>query len=185
MYYHRCTNGVQNVRIHEPGNSTIHGNQPQYSKFCCFRGHRKTSQKSSETNKIRFGGWGFTKLTLEASNGLLYTNWSDSWSLKCELLFVSREGRGFQAKLILFVSLGFCELLRWPLTMLLLWRCGPLVVYLRFVSNFFQTLLSCVVNQSKWGTQECPYNLQVFSWFFFFFFDRTRVHYVIVLTHQC
>ena len=36
-------------------------------------------------------------------------------NLKCELLFVSAGGRGFQVKLILFVSLGFCELLRWPL----------------------------------------------------------------------
>ena len=49
-------------------------------------------------------------------NGVLYTHWSESWSLKCELLFVSGEGRGFQVKLILFVSLGFCELLRWSLT---------------------------------------------------------------------
>ena len=46
-----------------------------------------------------------------------YTHWSEScnWSLKCKLCsFRGREG--FQMKLILFVSLGFCscEILRWP-----------------------------------------------------------------------
>ena len=35
--------------------------------------------------------------------------------MKCELLFVLGGGRGFQLNLTLFVSLGFCEFLRWPI----------------------------------------------------------------------
>ena len=77
------------------------------------------SQKFAEAQwneQNSFGRVGvFGKIALCASNGVLYTHWSESWSLKCELLFVSRGGRVFQVKLILFVSLGFCELLRWPL----------------------------------------------------------------------
>ena len=82
------------------------------------RGHCESSKKPSETNKICLGGWGFfEKIALWASNGVLYTHWSESWSLKCAFLFVlGGRGGGVQVKLILFVSLGFCKLLRWPLT---------------------------------------------------------------------
>ena len=37
----------------------------------------------------------------------------EAWS--ANFLFVSGGGRGLQLKLILFISLAFCELLRWPL----------------------------------------------------------------------
>ena len=41
----------------------------------------------------------------------------EAWS--ANFLFISGVGwEGFQLKLILFVSLGFCELSRWPLTVL-------------------------------------------------------------------
>ena len=51
------------------------------------------------------------------------------YTLVCELkpevrtLFVSGRGLGFRVKLILFVSLGFCELLRWPLIVQKRWLC--------------------------------------------------------------
>ena len=59
---------------------------------------------------------------------------TESWSLKCELLFVffflGGGGReGFQVKLILFVSLGVCKLLRWPLRAQCLVRHHRLHVY--------------------------------------------------------
>ena len=81
--------------------------------------HKGLSQKFAEAQwngQNSFGRVGdFEKIALWASNGVLYILWSESWSLKCELLFVSGGGRGFHVKLILFVSLGFCELLRGPL----------------------------------------------------------------------
>ena len=39
---------------------------------------------------------------------------SESWILKCKLSCVLERGKGFQVKLSLFVSLGFCKILRWP-----------------------------------------------------------------------
>ena len=80
---------------------------------CLVGGHRKNSQPS-ETNKIRLGGWGFLKKSHFRFQMVFWIQ--IGLSLKCELLFVSKGRRGFQVKLILFVSLGFCELLRWPLT---------------------------------------------------------------------
>ena len=81
-----------------------------------LRDHRKSSQKPSETNKIRLGGGGGGGgvRKIRSSNGVLYTHWSERWSLQCELLFVSGQGR-VSSETNVFHFAGFCELLRWPL----------------------------------------------------------------------
>ena len=92
------------------------------------RGHRKSSQKPSETTKFVWGrrgegGGGVDKITLKGLKLMVFcissdecaAHSSESWSLKCKLLFVSGVGREFRVKLCLCVSLGVCEILWWPL----------------------------------------------------------------------
>ena len=61
-----------------------------------------------------WGGGGVAKIPLEASNGLLCRHWSESWRMKCELLFVSMGREVGLSETISFVLLGFCKVLRWP-----------------------------------------------------------------------
>ena len=85
-----------------------------------LRGHRKSSQKPSETNKISFT-WNplppppppprnEQKFALQASTLRPMCIQNTIWSLKCDFFEIPHP-----PKQILFVSLGFCELLRWPL----------------------------------------------------------------------
>ena len=75
--------------------------------------------------------------------------------------FVRFEGKeGFQVKLILFVSLGFCELLRWPLTCMC-WYSGlqicnlhktlwsQLSIYASVIADTNPVTMSCVRSGSK------------------------------------
>ena len=55
-----------------------------------------------------------------------------SWSLKCEVLFLSGRGRGKKRNLTLFVSPGFCALLLWFLT-----YTGCVVALGNVLSSFF------------------------------------------------
>ena len=84
------------------------------------------------TKFVAGGGGGVTKITILALNDLLYTHWSEFWSLKCELLIilVGRGWRGFWVKLLpgqkkkkkptimhkirtLFLSRNITRLVRW------------------------------------------------------------------------
>ena len=56
--------------------------------FLFVRGNHKSSQKPSEMKKKSIGVGVFANLHLK----LLYTCWTVSWSLKCELLFIRSRG---------------------------------------------------------------------------------------------
>ena len=96
---------------------------PSFTKSS-IRGHRKNSQKLCETNKFDWEGWGFSNKSHFRFQMVFCVHIGmrvEAWRAKY-FFFGGGGGRGggggegFQVKLILFVSLGFCELLRWPLT---------------------------------------------------------------------
>ena len=58
--------------------------------------HWQTRSHAQWKEKHSGFGEGFAKTTLEASNGLLSSHWSESWSLKCELSVVSRRREGVE-----------------------------------------------------------------------------------------
>ena len=82
-----------------------------------LRGHRKSSQKPTETNKISFTWnplsppWNEQKFALQASTLRPMCIQNTIWSLKCDFF-----ENPHPLKWILFVSQGFCKLLRWSLT---------------------------------------------------------------------
>ena len=71
----------------------------QDNKWVTLRSRRNSPQSRSETKNIRLGGSGFRiNHTWAAPNGVLCTDWSETWSLKCEHSFLSRGGRGLSAE---------------------------------------------------------------------------------------